>query len=91
MARRPSAPWDLSNGNQPIDPELTAISALASTGILVHTGAGTAAERTVTGTLGELGALVRSQEIQSPALLLIGDVVAQTDITAGNRLVRAAS
>jgi uroporphyrin-III C-methyltransferase/precorrin-2 dehydrogenase/sirohydrochlorin ferrochelatase len=48
-------------------------------------------QRTVTGTLGELGALVRSQEIQSPALLLIGDVVAQTDITAGNRLVRAAS
>jgi len=54
MARRPSAPWDLSNGNQPIDPELTAISALASTGILVHTGAGTAAERTVTGTPDEV-------------------------------------
>ncbi len=39
-------------------------------------------QRTVTGTLGELGTLVRSQGVRSPALLLIGDVVDQAEITA---------
>ena len=38
-------------------------------------------QRTVTGTLGELGALVHSTGVQSPALLLIGEVVAQAEIT----------
>jgi len=39
-------------------------------------------QRTVTGTLGKLGALVRSHDVRSPALLLIGEVVAQADIAA---------
>lgn len=48
-------------------------------------------QRTVTGTLGELGTLVCRQNVRSPALLLIGDVVAQADITAVEQLVAAAS
>jgi uroporphyrin-III C-methyltransferase/precorrin-2 dehydrogenase/sirohydrochlorin ferrochelatase len=49
------------------------------------------AQRTVTGTLGELGALMRSQGVRPPALLLIGGVVAQADITAVDQRAAAAS
>lgn len=48
-------------------------------------------QRTVTGTLGELGELVRTQGVRAPALLLIGAVVAQADITAAGRPATAAS
>lgn len=39
---------------QAYDAELTAIAALAGTGFIAHTGAGTAAERALTGTAGEI-------------------------------------
>jgi uroporphyrin-III C-methyltransferase/precorrin-2 dehydrogenase/sirohydrochlorin ferrochelatase len=48
-------------------------------------------QHTITGTLGELGALMHSQKVRSPALLLIGDVVAQADITAAGQPIGVAS
>jgi len=39
---------------QPLDAELTALAALSGTGVVVHTGAGTMTERTITGTTNRL-------------------------------------
>lgn len=55
------------------------------------------AQRVVTGTLGELGALVRTHAIRNPALLVVGEVVALADTAAAHETsatdddVRAAS
>ncbi|MBT5050432.1 MAG: uroporphyrinogen-III C-methyltransferase [Rhodospirillaceae bacterium] len=38
-----------------------------------------ATQRTITGTIGTLGALIRDNRIQNPALLVIGDVVAEAN------------
>jgi uroporphyrin-III C-methyltransferase/precorrin-2 dehydrogenase/sirohydrochlorin ferrochelatase len=49
-------------------------------------------QRTVTGTLGGLGALIRGQAVHAPALLVIGEVAALADIAAPKpALVGAAS
>ena len=48
-------------------------------------------QRTVRSTLRQLGALVGRQAVRSPALLLIGDVVNQADLTTEDQPVTAAS
>jgi len=48
-------------------------------------------QRTVTGTLGELAALVSEQKVRPPALLAIGEVVAQTAIALADRPAAVAS
>lgn len=50
--RQDLAPSDI--GAQPADSDLTAIAALATNGIIVKTGAGAAATRTITGTAGRV-------------------------------------
>jgi hypothetical protein len=40
---------------QPVDTDLTAVAGLSSNGIIARTGSGTAAVRTITGTLNEIG------------------------------------
>lgn len=45
---------DVLSARQPVDSDLTAIAALATTGIISRTGAGAAAVRTITGTANEI-------------------------------------
>lgn len=48
-------------------------------------------QRHFTGTIGTLGALMRNNEVRSPALLLIGEVTAQTETAALTRETAVAS
>jgi uroporphyrin-III C-methyltransferase/precorrin-2 dehydrogenase/sirohydrochlorin ferrochelatase len=48
-------------------------------------------QRTVTGSLGELGLLIRSPGVQTPALLMIGNAVSQADLTVRDQTAAAAS
>lgn len=45
---------ELDTEKQPIDADLTALAAISSNGCLAHTGAGTAAARTITGTANQI-------------------------------------
>jgi uroporphyrin-III C-methyltransferase len=47
-------------------------------------------ERVVVGTLGDLAELVRAADLPAPALLVVGDVVAQRVVSPGRRPVPVA-
>ena len=70
---------------------LTENGLATSTPVAVIENGTLATQRTVTGTLGELGTLVNGQGVRPPALLLIGDAVAQADIATDDQPTAAAS
>jgi hypothetical protein len=71
---------------QPIDADLTAISAMTGTGIATRTGANTWALRTITGTANEITVTNGSGASGNPTLVLSGNISAAKAFRRGNVL-----
>lgn len=63
------------DGKQPLDADLTAIAALASTGLIARTGSGTAAERTITGTTNQISVTNGSGASGNPTVAIASDAI----------------
>jgi hypothetical protein len=73
---------DLGNGvYQPVDADLTAISALSTTGIAVRTGAGTWTTRTLTGTADKITVTNGDGVSGNPTVTIAATYVGQNTIT----------
>jgi hypothetical protein len=64
---------------QAYDAELAAIAGLASTGLITKTGAGTAVERTITGTTNVI-TVTNGNGVSGNPTLTVGSLVARTDV-----------
>lgn len=71
---------------QPIDTDLTAVAALASTGLAAHTAAGTWAERTITGTSNEVDIADGGGVSGNPTASLSSTMVLPGTLTLGGTL-----
>lgn len=67
-------------GAQPLDSDLTAIAALATTGVMVRTGTGTVATRTITGTTNKITVTNGDGVSGNPTLTVGSDIVDLTTV-----------
>lgn len=75
---------DIGSDVQAFDADLSAVAGLSTAGIIVRTGAGTAAARTITGTANQITVTNGDGVSGNPTLSLPADVVIPTVITAPN-------
>ena len=70
-----------STAFQPIDADLTALAAIATTGLYVITGAGTSTTRTITGTTNRISVTFGSGVLGDPTIDIDAAYIGQTSIT----------
>jgi hypothetical protein len=71
------------DGKQPIDPDLSAIAGLSTTGLIARTGAGTVASRTIEGTANRITVSNGDGASANPSITLPGAVDVDTSLSAG--------
>jgi hypothetical protein len=82
---------DLTAGYQPLDSDLTAVAALATTGLIARTGTGTMAARTLTGPAAGITVTNGNGVSGNPTLALAGDLAAVENIGTTGFVKRTAT
>lgn len=82
---------DLTSGYQPLDGDLTALAALASTGIIARTASDTYAPRTITGPAAGITVTNGNGVSGNPTLALANDLAALEGLASTGLAVRTAS